>query len=64
MQKKRREVKLSIAAFVAERETARERCEAPVGVAWSAAETAPFYRPIDRPLTLGPDAVERLRRGW
>jgi hypothetical protein len=63
MQRQRKSVKLPIAAYVAERDTRPEGSPAPNAVDWREAETASFYRPLDRPLTLGSDAIEHLRSG-
>jgi hypothetical protein len=63
MQRKRKPVKLPIAAYVAERGTRPDPSPVPAAVAWPAAEQAQFYRPLDRPLTLGLDALEHLRNG-
>jgi hypothetical protein len=54
MHHRRKEVKLPIAAFVAARDAERDRSAGADAAGWHAADTTPFYRPLDRPLTLGP----------
>ncbi|HTV14641.1 MAG TPA: hypothetical protein VME68_07995 [Acidobacteriaceae bacterium] len=56
-------IRLPIAAFVAERRAEPDCSPEPTAVAWKEAETARFYRPLTRPLTLGSEAIEHLRRG-
>jgi hypothetical protein len=58
-----KEVKLPIADFVAERGAGTDRLATPDATDWNEAEAARFYRPLTRPLTLGADAVDQLRRG-
>jgi hypothetical protein len=59
----RKEVRLPIAAFVAARDAETERPVESPAEQWSPTAADPFYRPLDRPLTLGSDAMEHLRRG-
>jgi hypothetical protein len=63
MQRKRKEVKLPIAAYVAARNAEAARPATPEAPDRIPAETPKFYRPLTRPLTLSQDAMEQLRRG-
>jgi hypothetical protein len=63
MQRKRKEVKLPIAAYVAARNAEAARPATPEALDWIPAETPEFYRPLTRPLTLSQEAMEQLRRG-